>query len=294
MKTLLSKALDLILAPRGRLQSDFPWSLWSMGKTYLVASLWYYAGAILVPVLVLVLMLGATFVSDDVYAWVQRNVMVPGTDVPSVKFLVWMSVISFVAGFGLELHYIRKVLAKEGRTISGVMALNFNALRGKTKFHTLFNFTYPVVIAWLIWFAIEQVIVRVLGHPVQGTVDLIKQLVGGYFWVFAALACIGAPIAEELVFRGFLFNACRTSFRRGRIAKWLNENVLAADYLAVFVSSAFFAVMHLQFNPITLLMLFVLGCIHAELYRRTGSLYCSMMLHFVNNSLAMLMLWMAR
>jgi membrane protease YdiL (CAAX protease family) len=85
------------------------------------------------------------------------------------------------------------------------------------------------------------------------------------------LVCVVAPMAEEIFFRGFLFGALR---RRGLV-------------VATLVSGLAFGLAHVASAPIGFLVpLALLGMILALIYERTGSLYPSMALHAVNNSIA--------
>lgn len=314
MRNILSRAANLIVAPRARLQSDFPWTLTKMGRTYVIASLWFYAGSLLVPGAFFGLLFLAPLINNDLFLWMAQWFDNDGA--VSIRFLVVMSAISFVMGFAFELLYLRKVLHREGRTIRGTMGLNFARLRGKTRLYTAWKVVSAVAIAWGIWFAFEQTAAALFGHAPQNTVELFKASQGLDFAILAAMAVLGAPVFEELVFRGFLQNSVSASLKRWKLRRLLGGNkkatdlvadqmpdmdkmvsrlggsTLAAELLAALASAAIFSVMHLQLHPITLLMLFALGFVHSELYRRTGSLYCSMLLHFVNNGIAVaVLLW---
>lgn len=85
------------------------------------------------------------------------------------------------------------------------------------------------------------------------------------------LVCVVAPICEELFFRGFLFGALR---RRGLP-------------VALAVSGLAFGIAHGASSPAGFLVpLAALGVILALLYERTRSLYPSIALHALNNSIA--------
>jgi membrane protease YdiL (CAAX protease family) len=85
------------------------------------------------------------------------------------------------------------------------------------------------------------------------------------------LTCVVAPVCEELFFRGFLFGALR---KHGLV-------------VAALVSGVAFGGAHVASSPIGFIVpLAVLGVILALLYERTGSLYPSMALHALNNSIA--------
>lgn len=316
MKNLVPRALTLLTAPRARLQSDFPWTIRKMGRTYLFASLWFYAGSLLVPGLYFALLFLLPHININLFLWLGD--FLGNSNEVSIRFLVMMSAISFVMGFATELLYLRSVLHREGRTIRKTMGLNLDALRGRTKLHTAWNFLWPVALAWGIWITVERTVTALFGHAPQNTVDLFRSASGLDFAVLAAMAVLGAPLFEELVFRGFLQSGVSSSLKRYQLRKLLsgnrratdylasvqpNEdklipalggNSLKAEYMAAVLSAALFAVMHIQFHPVTLLLLFTLGFIHSELYRRTGSLYCSMLLHFLNNGVAVALLLASR
>lgn len=103
--------------------------------------------------------------------------------------------------------------------------------------------------------------------PIElGTRDSTAALIGAML-----LVCAVAPLAEELFFRGFLFGALR---RRGLP-------------LAAGVTGLVFGAAHVASAPIGFIVpLGCLGIILCLLYERTGSLYPSMALHCLNNSIA--------
>lgn len=87
---------------------------------------------------------------------------------------------------------------------------------------------------------------------------------------FFAIA-IAAPLVEELLFRGFLQKA---------LARYL------PIWGAIIVSAFLFALVHLQFYAIPGLM--SLGIAFGYLYHRTGSLRTNIVLHMVNNAVALI------
>lgn len=83
--------------------------------------------------------------------------------------------------------------------------------------------------------------------------------------------CIGAPLMEELIFRGVLFNVT---------ARWIHP-----VYASV-ATSLLFGVIHnnlLSFIPLTLL-----GLCFTEAYRRTGSLAVPVLMHAIFNCISFL------
>ncbi|QIY56826.1 CPBP family intramembrane metalloprotease [Streptomyces sp. RPA4-5] len=94
---------------------------------------------------------------------------------------------------------------------------------------------------------------------------------GGLLWYLATAVAgfVATPIGEELIFRGVLANAL------GRYGAWVS----------VLASATVFALVH-GLNPV-LPVAFVVGVINAVLLRRTGSVWPGIVVHGVNNALAM-------
>lgn len=90
----------------------------------------------------------------------------------------------------------------------------------------------------------------------------------GYLFIIAFIACIG-PVFEEIFFRGFLYRALRRKY---------------GIFPAVVSSALFFSVLH--FNIGTLLPIFGLGVLLAYVYERTGSLIAPVIIHVLQNSIA--------
>lgn len=82
------------------------------------------------------------------------------------------------------------------------------------------------------------------------------------------LACVIGPMAEEAFFRGVLFAALRR-----RVSRWS----------AMAVSGALFSAVHL--NVVGFIPMWLLGCLLADLYERTGSLLSPIAIHVLHNTL---------
>ena len=88
----------------------------------------------------------------------------------------------------------------------------------------------------------------------------------------AVLVCVIAPIAEEVFFRGYFFNALRS---------WRGL------WPAAILTGLVFGAIHIGSAPVPFLVpLAVFGFVLCLLYWRTGSLYPCIALHALNNSLA--------
>jgi membrane protease YdiL (CAAX protease family) len=91
----------------------------------------------------------------------------------------------------------------------------------------------------------------------------------GFAIATGLLLIVVAPVAEEVFFRGFLFQALRNSF---------------GVWPGAILSGLIFGVIHFEFFK--LVQLATLGVILALLFERTRSLWPPIMLHAVNNTLA--------
>ena len=101
---------------------------------------------------------------------------------------------------------------------------------------------------------------------------LLKGLTTGPFWVNLICVSIFAPLFEEwlcrgMVLRGLLHNRVRPLW-------------------AIVISALFFALIHM--NPWQALPAFILGCLFGYVYYKTGSLKLTMLMHFTNNTLALI------
>ncbi len=251
-------------------------------------------------------------------------------DQPNMTFVMTLSLVAFVLGFGMQMRFIDKSLKKSGESLRSFMALNLDKRRGRAWWITLIKVVWPAAVALILWQGVEWLVVQALGPSSQATVEMARKASGGNFLMFVLMAAVGAPLFEEFVFRGYLFQVVRGALSatlppvelvdvpvEGRWLKlrstwakadnWVRRtshrfsqaihNILGGkrmELTAVLFSSFMFAILHLQFQPSALVLLFLLGCLHAEVYRRTGSLYCSMLLHAANNGIAVFLIWSAK
>jgi uncharacterized protein len=103
------------------------------------------------------------------------------------------------------------------------------------------------------------------------------QLIGGAQLLLALLVVgIGAPLSEELLFRGFLFSALAGS-RLGFAG-------------AALITSASWAALHYGYTPIGLAEVFLVGLLFAWFLWRTGSLWVAIFCHALYNSFIVVVL----
>lgn len=102
--------------------------------------------------------------------------------------------------------------------------------------------------------------------------SLMESMTTGNLWVNFLLVSIMAPLFEEWLCRGMVLRGL------------LNSGGMR-PFWAIVVSAAFFALIHM--NPWQAIPAFLLGCLFGYVYYRTGSLKLTMLMHFTNNTIAL-------
>jgi membrane protease YdiL (CAAX protease family) len=95
----------------------------------------------------------------------------------------------------------------------------------------------------------------------------------GTLALLAIALVVAAPLMEELLFRGFLF----PGYARSRLGPWG----------AIVLTSAAWAVMHVQYEAFYLIHIFLLGCAFGWLRWRSGSTLLTVILHAIVNAAAL-------
>ena len=101
--------------------------------------------------------------------------------------------------------------------------------------------------------------------------EALKGLTTGSFWVNFLCVSIFAPFFEEWL--------CRGMVERGLLGRGVKP------VRAIVFSALFFAFIHL--NPWQAIPAFLLGCLFGYVYYKTGSLKLTMLMHFTNNTFAL-------
>ena len=99
----------------------------------------------------------------------------------------------------------------------------------------------------------------------------LEQLTKGPVWISLLSVSIFAPFFEEWLCRGIVLRGLLQKMKPG----W-----------AIAVSALFFAVLHM--NPWQAIPAFILGLLFGYVYYKTGSLKLTMLMHCVNNTLAVI------
>jgi membrane protease YdiL (CAAX protease family) len=260
---------------------DFPWDAKGLSRIYFVGALYYLLGSVVPLALVFLLGIAAIKLFPE---WAVEFLLDKKAE-PTAAFMLIGVMSSFIGGFGAQIYYLRKQLRKADRTFNSVVHFDLSSVEGKV------SEVWRRSLAALSVGLILQTVVTSLPHvpyPHQATAEMAAGLHGGGFLVFAGLAALLAPIFEEIIFRGFLFNSLRRIFREGLGVRLTGGSTRVADYLAVAVSALVFAAAHMDLTSFA--PLFILGIILAELYRRSGTLACPILLHALNNVVATMLI----
>lgn len=94
----------------------------------------------------------------------------------------------------------------------------------------------------------------------------------GLVWVVMLGFCIGAPIGEEFIFRGFVFRGWSTTF--------------LGPTGAIVLSSVLFAVIHQQYDWFYIAGIFLIGALFGYLRYRSGSTWLTVITHGFYNLMA--------
>ncbi len=139
--------------------------------------------------------------------------------------------------------------------------------------------TIPIFVGQLFLIGIVNVIVtQIVGQFENPQIEALTSP-RGFAWLnFSAVFVVGAiiaPIVEEILFRGLLY-------------QWLRArtNVL----IAVIASAVIFAVVHII--PLLFPALFVVGLILALVYEWTRSLWVTITIHFLQNGMAIIAIFL--
>lgn len=130
-----------------------------------------------------------------------------------------------------------------------------------------------VVVATLAAGFMTDLIGAVMPDVPDSLQKMFESLTGGNFFLNFLCVSIFAPFFEEWL--------CR-----GEVLRGLLNNKVSPTKSIIF-SAVFFAVIHL--NPWQAVPAFILGCLFGYVYYKTGSLKLTMLMHFTNNTLALIL-----
>lgn len=156
------------------------------------------------------------------------------------------------------------------------------------KTHTLYSasnylalkpFSYKVGLGilsvWVLFVLGSEVLTHLLDRDPTAFVDELYFTVDPK-WLLIMVMVIIAPIYEEFMFRGILWQAIReqVSGRAGVI--W-----------ASIITSIIFSIIHLQYEVFEMSVVFTLALLLSYARAKSGSLWLPIIIHIINNGLAM-------
>lgn len=151
------------------------------------------------------------------------------------------------------------------RSFASYLALRWPPLR-EIAYALAASMTLLVLLDGLAW---------LLGYPLSPDFVLVSMQTArdsGLIWLLLLGLCIGAPVAEEFVYRGFLFRGWSTTFLgpRGAIA----------------LSALLFAIIHLQYAWFYIACIVMIGLLFGYLRYRSGSTWLTVIAHAFYNLMA--------
>ena len=208
------------------------------------------AGGVIVAV-ALLLVIGLPQGQPPTIGALPTGVLAAGTWLQFVAFLVVVVALAFVSG-----RPAREAFALRSPRWGGLLAA---ALGGATVglFPSWVAENLMKVLPQLNNGMLSQLNAMLAAGPLPGRLLLLGAVV------------VGAPVVEELMFRGFLWTAMRA---------------IGGDLVAWLGTSALFAMYHV--DPVHVLAVSITGLYLGWLRRATGSIVPGMVAHFVNNALA--------
>ncbi len=213
-----------------------------------------------------------------------------GTVLIALLFAVGIRALGFRDAQALLASHPVAVTAVSGAVIYGLLLLTIYGyiVRRRGLGWSALGFRRPPMLALLlapvivIGQLIAAAIMNLLVFSLLGSFEnpQVEGITGGQafswlnFGLMLLLAGVVAPIVEEVFFRGLVYG-------------WLRAH--APLFIAVLLSAAIFAVAHVV--PILIPALFVVGIILALAYELSGSLWLSILLHGLQNSLAVTLIF---
>lgn len=187
----------------------------------------------------------------------------------------WIVQLAFQIGFaGLVLFYLGRIRRLDVSRIFGL-----KRLRWYRNLAWALAFILPGMVAVLIiTAAVTPWLLQVLNLPAASPQEIIVSIQAikdpAIKGLILVSACIGAPLMEEVIFRGFLYG----------VAKRFTH----ISYAAV-ASACLFALIHSNLG--TFLPLMLLGLLFVAAYEATGSLIVSILMHATFNFLQLSILF---
>lgn len=201
----------------------------------------------------------APMVQPDVVLDVGQRLDIAGKNGTVVAWTMWLSLLAIVA------FIVAVIRVKDGslRAFMAINRFNFRQFLGFGVALLLLNVIINLIGVWL------------KREPMLFMDEIVTS--AQPFWLLVVGMVLLAPIYEELIFRGFMWSALATALPT-KIGIWL----------ASVVTSVVFAWIHGQYGGVELVEIFALAMLFSYARIVSGSLLLPMVLHIINNGLAMI------
>ena len=236
------------------LYANHAWYVPGVGGMFALLG-WFLAGNLLGSVLVAIL---SAFLPTQVIMDYAMLVVYPLSFLPAMVYAAHKSQRNSLFEVGYKLESSHWGPFKGWQLALVTVALTYSTMVAADLPNYL-NYKLTTSIPWLNGFY-------------ESFMEVMGKMIGGKFWSSFLLAAIFAPIFEEWLCRGMVLRGLLTKMKPG----W-----------AIVVSALFFALIHL--NPWQALNAFIIGVIMGYIYYKTGSLWLTMLVHFVNNGTAVVL-----
>jgi membrane protease YdiL (CAAX protease family) len=176
------------------------------------------------------------------------------------------------------------------QAVTVICVLLADAYRRRVTGTSLLNFTMPRGGVWTLALAVVALVAlatcfaslvlffnpEALRNDLQPFAELMRSRT---WWLILVAAGVGAPLAEELLFRGLIFGALRRS-PLGFVG-------------AMVISALCWAMLHANYSTYGLVSIAMIGLYLAWLRERTGSLLAPIVCHGIYNSLIIALMVLA-
>ncbi len=189
----------------------------------------------------------------------------PGTWTYSVAFLTWFTLGMF------QLLSVMLLLAFVVHQFSGKVTFT---LALQAPYAPVLKIMSTVVVVMAALAGLSWISFNFFWSDVQQDLGLFKRLLdSGDLLLPVIVLCIGAPVSEELLFRGYLF---------GRLSQsWLGP------IGATLLTTLGWTLLHGGYSIIGLIQVFVAGLLFTWALWRTGSLWVPLCMHAIYNAIVL-------
>ena len=200
-------------------------------------------------------------------------------------FVIYVGEAFFVAVFPDEMYYFVSSLGSIFVILCAILFFknrlkrDITALKNNNKAYAKFIIT-NMFMMYGVYYAVSIICVLILGSADASANQTALETMPSAYLIFSAL--IFAPIVEELLFRG--------SIRR----------IIKNDVLFVIISGLIFGSLHVVMEPTWFEFIFrglpyvTLGMYFSYVYVRTENITVSMICHFIQNVLAVSMMFLIK